>query len=208
MKGFFLNLYVDFSRFFRRSAWISILFGLSIILGIVFGIFAVNSGVSFNSVLNTNNKLIFEYMSGAAGSASIFFNKLLEFVFILALVFIFTLSIYSSFLAFLFVGYQAFLLVLVCSSIIGLYDFVGILNVIVVLIPSNILFFAVLYFLVGFSVLRAFDAHRFGLKLGVSVKYSNYLVSVVLCAICALIISFIFAFVLPALLKCFLLVAY
>lgn len=209
MKGFFLNLKTDIDRFFKRSGWLMFIFVLAVMLGVLFGIFTISSDLSFSSILNLSDKLIFGYMSGtSSGSASIFFTKLLEFLFVFVLVFLFCLSIYSTFLAFLFVSYQAFLLVIVCSTIIGLYDFVGILNVILIIIPINLLFFALLFFVVSISTLRAFDAKRFNMNLGVSFKYSKYFQTLTLCVVLAIAISFVFAFILPLLLKCFLLIVY
>ena len=208
MNKFFINLGDDISSTLKRSKGIICLVLLFVAIGIIFGFFAINSDVSFNSILNPSDKQMFDFIAGTSSGVSIFFDKLIEFLFIFLIIFVFTLSIYSSFLAFLFIAYQSFLLVITCSVIIGLYNFVGILNVILFVVPINIIFFVILFYTVCVCVLRAHDCKKYNLTFVASFKYLNYFKKMLFCFALAVCICLIHSFVIPFLLRSFILFAY
>ncbi len=208
MSNFFLNFKDDFLNHIRKSKFIFIGLIICFFIGLILGIFGVYSGVSFNSILNPSDKQMFDFIAGTSSGVSIFFDKLLEFFLIFLVIFIFNLSYPSSFLSYAFVGYQSFLLVLTCSVIINLYNFVGILNVIIFILPVNICFFLLLFFVISVAQIRAYEAKKYNLPFKESFRFAKFFNKYFLCFSIAIVICLIHSFIIPLLLKSFILFAY
>ncbi len=198
----------DVSLHLRRSRWVFFALAIVFLAGVALGICAICTDTSFTKILNPSDKLMFEFIAGTAPTVSIFFDKLLEFGLLFLAIFILNLSVYSGILSYAVFGFQAFLLVITCSVIISLYGFVGILNVIFFVVPINVCFLVICGLFISFTWARAKDAKRFNLNFGESFKFSILPLGALVCTILAVIICAVHSFVIPLLIKSFLIFAY
>lgn len=198
----------NFSLHLRRSRWVFFSLAIVFLMGVALGICAICSDTSFTKILNPSDKLMFEFIAGTAPTVSIFFDKLLEFGLLFLAIFVLNLSVYSGVLSFAVFGFQAFLLVITSSVIISLYGFVGILNVIFFVVPINVCFLMVCGLFISFAWARAKDAKRFNLSFGESFKFSNLPLGSLACIFLAVAICAVHSFVIPLLIKSFLIFAY
>ncbi|MBQ7579242.1 MAG: hypothetical protein IJT25_01780 [Clostridia bacterium] len=181
---------------------------LSVIIGIVLGIFTIKSDISFSSMLSFSDKNLFAYINGTSNNMAIFFSKLIESVISFLLIYIFCLSAISSVLCFIFIGYQTFLLVLTIYSIISIYGFAGVLNSLLLILPINILLLLVFSLAISVGIARIVEAKKFHEPLSLSFKLNKFYIKYAICFLCMLILCIIYSFVLPLLVKSFLLYLY
>ena len=208
MQNFFVRLTDDILTFLKKYRLLIIFLFLCLILGIVLGIFSVDNNSSFLKILNSSNKIMLELIRGDAKPFALFFSKLIEAALLFALIFVFSLSIYSCFLCFFFIVYQGLTLAIISATIIRAYSFSGILNVIFVICPINIIWFSVIVLAICLSVARAHEAKKFNLSFKASFKYFEYFKKYAVCFCFAVIVVLVYSFVVPLLLKSFAYVIY
>ncbi|MCR5553127.1 MAG: hypothetical protein K6F08_00015 [bacterium] len=208
MQNFFIRLGDEFLVFLKKYRLLIVFSFLCLLAGIVLGIFSVDNNSSFLKVLNSSNKILLELIRGDAEPFALFFSKLLESVLLFLLIFVFSLSIYSCFLCFLFIIYQGLTLAIISATIIRAYSFSGILNVIFVICPINILWFCVIVLAITLCVARAYEAKKYNLSFNVSFKYFEFFKKYVICFCFALIVVIVYSFIVPLLLKSFVYIVY
>lgn len=191
----------DHSKFYLFSGVVSV-------LGIIVGIFISLSNLNYLSILKSSDKILFDYITGSVDYISIFYTRLKDsFIFIIVL-FLFNLSVYSSFLGYIFIGYQMSLIVLSCKAVVSLFGFSGVLNALLIIIPINLLlgFNMVVYN----SVLsrRVFYAHKYKVKFKDSFCEDGTWKYCLMSIIFALIICILSSFILPLLFKSLIVVVY
>lgn len=131
------------------------------IIGLILGLIISFVSDSYYNLLTSSNKVIYKMLNGTIDSSVLFWNKLLVFLVPLILFFLCSLNYYSSFLQVAFVVYQSTLLVLSCSAIVLSYGFSGVLNILFVTLPVNLLYFAVLIFYGVTNMSRSKMAFRY-----------------------------------------------
>ena len=179
-----------------------------LIFGIILGIVAANSKINFISVLSPSNKLIFDFIKGKGQPFDIFFQKLIETALLLLIIFLFGLSIFTFWLNYIFIAYQGFVFATACFNLIYLYGVAGILNVIFLAIPINAVMFLAIIGSASVCGGRAIAAQKFNQRFWLSFKTYKFFPKFIFCAVFGFFACFLFAFVLPLLLKNFLLIAY
>lgn len=208
MQNYFIRLLDDSLRFIKKYKFIIILSIFCFILGIVLGSFCVDNNISFLKILNSYNRILLDFIKGDVKPFTLFFNKTLEIVLIFSLIFLFSLSLYSCFLCFTFLIFQGLTLTLISATIIRAYSFGGILNVIFILTPLNIIWFCSIFIMISLSVARAYEAKKYNLTFSSSFKYFGYFKKFSICIVVALIIAAVYSFIIPLLLKSFVYVVY
>ena len=178
------------------------------ILAIVIGLILSFSDYSYLSILNAKENMLFDYILGSINKVEIFYEKLKNVFLSLVVVFALNISVYSSFLAYIYVGYQFVLLILSTVSIISLYSFFGVLIVIFLILPINLIYYLILNSYNCILSKRASIANS--LKLGFidSFKENKTYVYIFIVIIMFLILCIIYSFILPLFVKSFWFILY
>lgn len=168
-------------------------------VGVVIGIIVVFSTENYHLILSSKNKILYTYINGTAPLGSLFWGQLTKFLIPMVLIFVCCLNFYSGIISFIFITYQSALSVLTSSALISLYGFSGVLNVIFVLIPINLIYFAILGYFVTVNFKRCVCSKKyryFAYGLG-----KEFFISVFSCLIAAVLLSILSSFVLPLFIK-------
>lgn len=122
-------------------------FSVSFFIGLVIGVILSFTNESFYELLSSNKKMVFSIMNGTIDYLSFFWKVLFQFLFPLLLLFVLNINYYIGQLSYLFVGGQSALMVISFSAIISSFGIFGIMNVVFLLVPINLLYFlCLLYF--------------------------------------------------------------
>jgi len=189
----------DVKYHFRQNRGYYISFIVSFFVGLIIGIVVLFTTESYLNLLTTENKILFTYINGTANSFGIFSEKLLVFILPILLIFLLGLYYYTSLLSYVFLTYQTVLFVMSCGSLIRVYGLSGLLNVLLVTIPINLLYFVALVF---FSV-TCISRSKLALQ---NKRFSEgfddvYFIKVIMTILYILIICFYATVVLPLFLK-------
>lgn len=198
----------QFCFHFKDNLYRYIIIFASCILAVAVGIYLAVCGFSYSSLLTSADKNLFGYISGTAEYGSIFWSRFLSLLLCLVLIFCFNIVRETAFLNYAYLAYQMCLVVLSSSAIISLYGLSGILNVIFFVAPINIINFLILSFVSVVSMERASYAKKFRVGFFASFKECSYWKKFLLCFVIIFILCAIYSFVLPLLLKSFVIVNY
>ena len=91
--------------------------------------------------------MVFSIMNGTIDYLSLFWKLLFQFFVPMVILFALNLNFYLGKLSYIFVSYQALSMVVSFSAIIGSFGLFGIINILIILLPINILYFLVLFYL-------------------------------------------------------------
>lgn len=188
------------------KAYILILF--SVIIGIIVGIYLGVTGYKYTSLLTTGDKLMFDYITGTASYMSIFYSRISVCIISIIIIFVFNLTYYLSFFNYLYIGYQSALLVLSSIGIISLKGLAGIINVVLFLIPLNLLNLFILSLMMGVSIERAREQFKFKSSFYDSFYNTNYLKKISMCACCLFVVCLFSSLILPLIFKSFIIILY
>ena len=136
----------DIKRYIYSNRAYYIYFGMSFFIGLIVGIVLSLTNESFYELLSSNKKLVFSIMNGTADYLSIFWKCLFQVFIPLLILFLLSFNYYLGKLSYLFVLYQSASMVVSYSAIIGSFGFFGILNVLIIMIPVNLIYFLCLFY--------------------------------------------------------------
>lgn len=183
--------------------------GLVLALGLGLGIVLHFTSGFGSRVISDNDQQIFDFVKNDVSVLDFFLSKLLDIVIAFVIIFVCGLSIYSGFLIYAFFVYQGMIFASVCCEIIASYGFLGVVNVLVVLLPVNLGLFALLFFESAVVLSRASVAHRYKMDFRSSFYYERGLFKCVLIAfVAAVVFVLAVAIVLSLVLRAVTFVAY
>lgn len=151
------------------------------------------------NLLSTNNKVLYAYISGTADTFEIFGRKLLSFIVPMVLIFLLGLNYYTSLLSFVFVGYQFALLVMTGACLVSVYGISGIFNFLFLVLPVNLVYFALLIFLAVTCIGRSKVAGQCG-RFGYGYD-SLFFAKTAVCLISVLCLTIVACILVPLFLK-------
>lgn len=172
---------------------------LCLIFGILIGIFIAASKTSFLGLLNVKDKNIISLINGESLSSSEFWKNIFSFLMPLVLVLLFSLNYYLNTLSFIVFIYQSSLLFLTCLALIMTYGFLGLIKVLFIILPINILYFCLLAFFVVVCSNRAAVSQR--QKCFLVGFEKSFWIKIILCFLATILISIVSYFILPIILK-------
>jgi hypothetical protein len=148
----------DIKFYFKQNKTFYIAFVFCFFLGVLLGIFFVVSNDGYLSLATSKNKVLFEFVNGTVNISEIFGNKLSSFICPMLFIFLLNLNFYVGIMSYIFVCYQSILFVMSMASIVSLYGFSGILNVLFVMLPINLIYFVLLSFFLVQCLSRSYEA--------------------------------------------------
>ena len=184
---------------FRKNSSLYFSFLMCVIIGVVIGLIVVMSSGNYHLILSSKNKILYSYINGTAELGELFWSQVTKFILPLILIFVCCLNVYSGIIGFIFITYQSALLVLTSSALISLYGFSGVLNVLLVTVPINLIYFTVLGVFLVFNFRRSLLAKKYKyFSFGFS---KNYFLVVIGGFVATLLIAIISSFVYPLFIK-------
>ena len=131
---------------------------LFVILGLVVGCFIAGSSEQYINLITSKNKVLYSYINGTADYFKIFWNKFSAFILPLVLIVGLGLHFYSTFFIYLFLAYQSSLFILSCTALIKIYGISGFLNVLLFVVPINLVYMLALICVSAICISRSLEA--------------------------------------------------
>lgn len=195
-------------KHYKENRTFYIVMLVAILAGVVLGIYLSVTGYKYTSLLNSSDKHMFDYITGKAEYSSIFSSRFFQCFFCLLLIFLFNLTFYTCFLNYIYIGYQTSLLVLTCFAITSIYGFSGVINVVLILLPINIIWIFIICVWACFCRERAKLQYKYKSKIFESFKLTNLGIKFLFCFLVMLILCVLQSFVLPLLIKSVIVINY
>lgn len=192
----------------RKNVIYYIISCISIIVGVVVGIYLALTNYKYTSLLTATDNIMFDFINGTASYTEIFYSRLADMLLCLLIIFVFSLSVYSSIINYIFICYQTVLFVLSCGALVSLYGVIGIINVILFMIPINLLNILIMVIFNIYGIERANTCRSFSLNFFGSFKENGYLLKVLLCVLFVVVVCVLHSFILPLIIKSFIVVNY
>lgn len=206
MKSYSISDY--FKSHFKENSFRYVLIIVSCAVGICLGIYFAVSGFSYVSLLTSGDKNMFGYISGTAEYGSIFWSRFLSLFLCVVLIFCFNIVRETAFLNYFYLAYQMCLIVLSASAIITVYGLYGIINVILFVIPINLVNFCLISYLSVLSMDRAYFWKSFRTTFVSSFKEVSYVKKFLITLSLLFVFCIVYSFVFPLILKSFVVVNY
>lgn len=145
---------------FRQNKTMYFMFLFCVVLGMVLGFVVIFSSDNYLKLLTSESKKLYPYINGTAETMVLFWKGLMSFSLPLLLIALLGINFYLSLLSYVFITYQSSLFILSCGAVIKTYGFSGFFNVLMLMVPVNLLYFCVLIY---FSVV-CINRSRLALK--------------------------------------------
>ena len=175
-------------------------------VGLALGLYISLTGYKYTALLSAPDKNMFSYITGTAPYTSIFYSRLVNVILTVAIIFVLTITKYTLPLSYLFLSYQMALVVLTSAAIITMYGLSGVLNVILFVVPINLVNIALMVYGVGVGHERAKLWQNYKLKFGDSFKETSFAFKFFIFAAGLFCVAIINSFILPIFIKSFVVV--
>ncbi len=188
---------------FKSNAFYYVLATIFALLGIAVGIYISVTGYRYSALLSSADRNMFSYITGNAEYTSIFYSRLINILLCVLIIFVLTLTKYTSIIGFIFLGYQSALIVLSSAAVISTYGLAGILNAILFILPVNLANFFVMTMILVVGAERAKLQSKYKLKFMVSFKENNYFMWLLVLVAILFVLCLFYSFILPITIKSF-----
>ena len=176
------------------------------VVGLGVGIYLCLSGRSAFGLLNFADKNMLSYISGSADYVSIFCLRLADILLGFVIIVLFSLSQVSSYFGAAFIGFQSALMVLLMGALIKLYGVLGVINSLLFVLPVNLANLFVLSFTLAIGHERAHLMHSYKLRFLESFRETDYFFRLALSFLALFALCLLSCFILPLLVKSFIVV--
>ncbi len=190
----------DIKFHYKQNSGFYFAFLVFVLIGLAVGIIIVCSGDGYIHALTSDSKVLYHFINGTANSSSIFWQKFIYFFIPLLLIFIMSLNFYVSLASFLVVAYQSSMLVISSAAIITLYGFSGVLNVLFLMMPINIIYISILISFAVFCLSRSKEALNCK-NFAYGINSDWFWFKLGSCVFATLVLAFVATIILPLFLK-------
>lgn len=190
----------DAKCYAKKRLAIYITFVVLFLIGILFGVINGLASDNYLKFLTKENKVLINFINGTAATSKIFWNKLSLFILPLIIIFSLGFNIYLSLLSFIYIAYQGAILTLSIFAIISTYGVSGVLNVLFITIPINLIYIAILIIFSTACFERA-KAVQKNKMLFYGIKDHEFVAVITACVVAVLLLCIIGAILLPIFLK-------
>lgn len=195
-KIFSLKPAINFIRLNKKLYLFSLLVSVA---GLILGIILSTTGGMEGGVYSTGQTSLYDIIVNDYSAFSLLWENLIRLILPLLIIYLLSLTKYTSFLAFIYLGYQSMLL---GASIIGLVQengVAGIINGLVVVLPIN----AVNFLLLVSGLVVFIKRLNLSISQRITILHSTKIMlpKLLYIFVCALFASFIYAFIYPLLLR-------
>jgi len=198
----------DITEHFSKCKNLYIITVVTLIISIIIGIVLSFGDFNYLSILNSSDNKIFDLIIGDFKPKEMYYLKLKNILLFFMIIFLLNTNVYSSFLSFVYLGYQFLLFVFTCIGVVNLNGFVGLINVVFLLIPINLIYYFIMVVFNCVLVNRAFVAYKYRYKFLDSFKSENVLRLIIVCFILSIIVCFVYSYIVPLFIKSLVFVVY
>jgi hypothetical protein len=147
---YFNRIKYDIKYHFSYYSRIYFAFFLLAILGIGIGIFTALNSLEIYAFGNYYDSDFYMVVIKQMSVASLFFSRAFKIIIFFAFIFVLSFSFYTIPIQFLLIAYRGYVIAYNCTLLIRFFSFNGLINVLVFILPVNLI---VLLSLVGASVI-------------------------------------------------------
>ena len=151
----------DLKYFFQKNKRIYLCFLFFFLIGIIIGIVVAFSSDSYVSLLNTKDKVFYDYVNGKADFSKETIKLVLSFLVYQGIVFLLNLNFYSGLFSYILTAYQSSLMFLSLTALISSYGFGGVVATIFLIVPVNLILISANILFSGICVERSYNALKF-----------------------------------------------
>ena len=152
----------SFCDHFSKYKPLYLLFLVVLLAGFVVGLISGGQKASLNDISYLPDRIWFGFLSNNITIMQLFFSRVLSLFGLMILGWILCFNKWLSLLNVLIVVYNAFILGATCSMLVGLFRFVGVLNVLLAYLPLHLLSLGCFVCFCVVSVKYAFETCNFG----------------------------------------------
>lgn len=164
------------------------------LIGIVTGVL---TGIKYASLIDSSHipdRLLINFLSNQASVFGVLFSRIIDFVFLIILVFLLCLIPLASLLNFIIIIYKSYLLSLTFVFVIVLYGFSGLLLSLFIILPCGLLFIFALSSIICVACERSINSKKYGFAFfsDCQPKFPTKLIAILFCfAVIAAIVEII-----------------
>lgn len=152
----------NFSKYFLEYKTILIFAGLFFVIGVVTGIFTAVRFSGDLSLEHLSDSNLVEFLKGDKGTTGLIFPYLFSFCLFFGIIAFLNFKPFMIGINYFVLLVRGYLLGFDATILIILYGFAGIINVFIVILPSELLICLVLIMLTSFAVRRNLNIKKFG----------------------------------------------
>ena len=170
------NTYVlksKISSFFKTYKNLIFFLAFVLFVGIVTGILTASKYSGDLELKNLPDGNIVDFISGDKGSFGVFFAYFIEFLLVYLFLVFLNINGLFNILSFVIVGIFGYVAGFTVAGIITLYSFVGIINVVVLIIPFDLCILFLLILLTSISIRKYRICKRFGSNCASCLSYKK-----------------------------------
>lgn len=190
----------DVKLYFKQNKISYILFIGALFIGVIIGLIISFTSDSYLNLLSSENKILYSIINGTANSAEVFFDKFFVLIVPIILIFLTGLNYYLSLTSFIFIAYQGSLLMLTSMAVVFTYGIKGFLNIVLIIVPLNLLYFMVLIFFASVCLSRSRKANKLK-SFSHGLKEEFFIFSSIASVLAVIVICFIGTIILPLFLR-------
>ncbi len=185
----------------KQNTNILVWVGIFCALGIVLGIILLFGEKSYLSLLTNQNQTLMGYITGSVSTFGLLWNRLSTNLLALIIIFAFCLNYFTSYFCYLYFAYQCAVCTLICGTLISYQGLSAIINIIFLIIPSNIILLCILAFAFSVFASRAKRQYKFKQPFWNSFSYDNFALYSTLSLSLIIVLNIITGLIIPLIIK-------
>lgn len=190
----------DVKLYIKKHSSLYTFYLIMFLVGVFFAVAISMSSNEYLKLLTKDNKILYSIINGTHSVGKLFWKELKIMIMPTLLVFLTSLSFYTSFFSFLIIAYQGAILTLSIFALVSTYTLSGVLNSLFLVLPINLLYIFILIIFASGCFKRSKEAKRVK-KLSYGFKTNEFLYLVIFIIISIFIIAFIGSIIVPLFLK-------
>ncbi len=152
----------SYKGFLTKNKVLIVILSLSIILGIICGVFTALKSIAEISKFNINDATLVKFLKGNSSFLAFFSSRFFYYLFVLLIIFMLTFVPFLLPLPIIFLVYKSFILGSNLVVLISLFGIKGVFNVVFVFFPCQFLMLLCLGLIIICFVLKTLERKRYG----------------------------------------------
>ncbi len=148
----------DLKYYFKKNRKVYLLLLFFFFVGLFIGVLISISSDSHLSLLTTKDKVFFDYVNGKVDFSKESMKLMLNFFVFQLIIFLLNLNFYSGLLSYVLVAYQTTLMYLSMVAIVSQFGFSGVIKILILILPTNLILIASGILFSGFCMTRSYEA--------------------------------------------------
>lgn len=190
----------DLKYYFKKNKKIYLFFLFFFFIGLIVGVLVAVSSDSYLSLLSTKDKIFYDYVNGKIDFSREVMKLIYNFLAFQIVVFLLNLNFYTGLLSYVLVSYQTALMFLSMVAIVSQMGFSGILRIILLMLPINLVLVASGILFSGFCLVRSYNA-KINKRFSYSFESKSFWIIVLLFVLFGILFSYLINFLFVVILK-------